>query len=109
MELLEAAELDGVGSFKKIRFVTIPMITLVILFIFIIVSYRRLPGFNLGVCHDQRRAGRSTLFYVPISTRACSILQMGYVSVWLFLFIVILGSSLALFNSLSRWVHYAGE
>jgi multiple sugar transport system permease protein len=110
-ELLEAAELDGAGTLKKIRYVTIPMITPVILFNLIIGLIGGFQVFTQAYVMTSGGPADSTLFYaLYLYQSAFRFFKMGYASglAWI-LFVVILGSSLALFKSSSRWVHYSGE
>lgn len=110
-ELLEAAELDGAGGFQKIRFVTIPMITPVILFNLVIGLIGGFQVFTQAYVMTNGGPADSTLFYaLYLYQSAFRFFKMGYASglAWI-LFMVILGASLLLFRSSSRWVHYAGQ
>ncbi len=111
VELLEAADLDGAGAFKKIRYVTIPMITPVILFNLVIGLIGGFQVFTQAYVMTNGGPADSTLFYaLYLYQSAFRFFKMGYASAlaWI-LFVLILGSSLALFRSSSHWVHYAGE
>ncbi len=109
-EMLEAAELDGASSFQKIRFVTVPMISPVIFFNMIIGLIGGFQVFSQSYIMTRGGPADSTLFYVLyLYNSAFQFLKMGYASglAWI-LFVLILGASLLVFRSSSRWVYYAG-
>jgi multiple sugar transport system permease protein len=111
VELLEAAELDGAGGFQKIRFVTIPMISPVILFNLVIGLIGGFQVFTQAYVMTNGGPADSTLFYaLYLYQNAFQFFKMGYASglAWI-LFVIILIFSLLLFKSSSRWVHYAGQ
>ena len=110
-ELIEAASLDGANAFQRIRFVTIPMITPVILFNVTIGLISGFQVFTQAYIMTNGGPADSTLFYALYLYRnAFRFFKMGYASgqAWI-LFVLILVSSLLLFKSSTRWVHYAGE
>jgi len=109
-EMLEAAELDGASSLEKIRFITIPMISPVIFFNLVIGLIGGFQVFSQAYIMTRGGPADSTLFYVLyLYNNAFQFLKMGYASgmAWI-LFILILGTSLLVFRSSSRWVYYAG-
>ena len=110
-ELVEAAELDGANGWQRIRFVSIPMITPVILFNLVIGLIGGFQVFTQAYVMTSGGPADSTLFYaLYLYDSAFRFFKMGYASAmaWL-LFVVILISSLLLFRSSSRWVHYGGQ
>jgi len=110
-EMLEAAELDGAGPLQKIRFVTVPMITPVILFNLVIGLIMGFQVFTQAYVMTNGGPADSTLFYaLYLYQSAFRFFKMGYASglAWI-LFMLILISSLILFKSSSRWVYYAGD
>ncbi len=110
-EMVEAASLDGANAFQRIRFITIPMITPVILFNVTIGLISGFQVFTQAYIMTNGGPADSTLFYALYLYRnAFRFFKMGYASgqAWI-LFVLILLSSLLLFKSSTRWVHYAGE
>lgn len=117
-QLYEAASLDGAGPFQRLRHVTLPMLSPVILFnlimgligsfqyftqVYVITASR--PGALLGGPQD------STLVYaLHLFSKAFLDFRMGYASAmaWV-LFLVTLVCALAIFRSSARWVYYGGE
>jgi multiple sugar transport system permease protein len=126
-QLYESAELDGAGLFRRLRWVTLPSISPVILFSVILGVIQGLQYFTqayvaAGVASGQASqaadvtAGSlgypldSTLFYpVLLYQHGFTDFQMGYASA---MAMVLLGVSFAVtlvivLNS-RRWVHYGG-
>jgi multiple sugar transport system permease protein len=116
-ELYESADLDGAGVFRKFRFITLPMITPVIL-------YDVIWGISLGLqaftqaylmagTDIENLAGpaNSLLFYVFYIYRAAFLYnKMGYAATLsVVLFIVSLIIALIVFRWGRRWVHYETE
>ena len=114
-DLYEAARLDGAGSFRLIRDVTIPMMSPVILFNLVTGMICALQVFAQPfILFGARSSGNpggplnSVLMYsVQLYTVAFQQFQMGYASAmaWV-LFIVIFGFSLLLMRFSTRFVHY---
>ena len=64
-EVYEAAEIDGAGSWQRLRHVTIPLMTPVIFFNLIIGIIGSLSGLYLGFHYDKwRPSQRNALLYV---------------------------------------------
>jgi multiple sugar transport system permease protein len=114
-ELYEAARLDGAGSLRLIRDVTIPMMSPVILFNLITGMIYALQVFAQPfILFGSRSSGspggplNSVLMYsVQLYTVAFQQFQMGYASAmaWV-LFVIIFGFSLVLMRLSTRFVHY---
>ncbi|MGI6640538.1 MAG: carbohydrate ABC transporter permease [Limnochordia bacterium] len=114
--LYESAELDGAGWWRKLRHITLPILTPTIFFNLIMGMISTFQYFTQAFV-ISRGAGSnvppggplgSTLFYaIYLYQNAFSYLRMGYAAAmaWL-LFIVILVFTLLLFRSSGRWVHY---
>ncbi len=110
-EMLEAAELDGANSWQKIRSVTIPMISPVIFFNLVVGLIGGFQVFTQSYIMTRGGPADATLFYVLyLYNSGFAYFKMGYASAlaWI-LFLVIMVSSLLVFRSSSRWVHYGGE
>jgi multiple sugar transport system permease protein len=109
-ELYEAARLDGAGAWRRLRDVTLPMISGVTFFVVTISVINALQVFTQGYVMFDKDGGprNSALFIVMyLFKRAFEFFQMGYASAiaWL-LFLVILLITLAQFQLSKRWVYY---
>ncbi len=114
-DLYEAARLDGAGSFRLIRDVTIPMMSPVILFNLVTGMIYALQVFAQPfILFGARSSGNpggplnSVLMYsVQLYSVAFKQFQMGYASAmaWV-LFVIIFGFSLLLMRFSNRFVHY---
>lgn len=110
-QLYEAATLDGASVYRKMRHVTLPMMTPVIFFNLIMGIIGAFQTFTQAfVITPNGGPQDSTYFYsLYLYNRAWKYLDMGYASAmaWmLFLVIVILTG--IVFRSQKRWVHYGG-
>jgi len=112
VHLYEAADLDGAGWWDKIRHVTLPMISPVILFNLIMGIIGALQYFTVPyVMTPQGQPARSAYFYIMyLYDNAFVYLKMGYASAmaWVLFVIIILLTALAL-RLTARRVHYEGE
>ena len=108
-ELYEAAELDGAKSFRKIWHVTLPMISPVIYFNFIMGLIGTLQIF--AVPYVLNAPARSLLFYTMyLYDNAFRYLRMGYASAmaWiLFILIVLLAAGATQLSK--KYIYYAGK
>lgn len=112
-ELYDAAEVDGANAWQRIRNVTIPMITPVILFNLIIGLIGAFQYFTTAyvITTGDGRPALSLMFYAMyLYQNAFVLYKMGYASAmaWI-LFIAVVISSYALFRSSARWVYYGGQ
>jgi multiple sugar transport system permease protein len=109
---LEAAAIDGASAFQRFWYVTIPLLSPVILFNLVMgVIY------SFQVCTQSFIIGgtdgsplQSTLFYMVVIYRnAFRYLAMGYASALaLMLFLAVLVVTLLIFRVSGRWVYYEG-
>ena len=110
-QLYEAAELDGAGWWGKLRHVTIPMMSPVILFNFIMGIIGTLQMFALPyIMLPGGQPARSAYFYaVYLYDCALPYLQMGYASAmaWI-LFLITLALTFLALRLSNRHVHYEG-
>jgi len=107
-QLYEAAELDGAGIWHKLRHVTIPIMTPVILFNLIMGIIGSFQVFTQAFIITAGGPADSTLFYVLyLYNNAFFYYKMGYASALaMILFIIILSLSLIIFSTSKKWVHY---
>ncbi len=108
---LEAVEIDGGNAWHKFRHVTVPMMTPVIFFNFIISVITNLQVFVPAYALTSGGPGDSTLFMVFLIYREGFMRNnMGYacaLSLVFFVFIALL--TLLIFSTSRKWIFYAGE
>jgi multiple sugar transport system permease protein len=111
IQLYEAATLDGASGYRKMRHVTLPMMTPVIFFNLVMGIIGAFQTFTQAfVITPNGGPQDSTYFYsLYLYKRAWKYLDMGYASAmaWI-LFLVIVLLTAAVFKTQKRWVHYGG-
>jgi multiple sugar transport system permease protein len=111
VHLYEAATIDGAGSFKKLRHITLPLMTPVIFFNLVMGIIGAFQTFTQAyVMTPNGGPEDSTYFYsLYLYNRAWKYLDMGYASAmaWM-LFLVIIVLTALVFRTQKRWVHYGG-
>jgi multiple sugar transport system permease protein len=126
-QLYESAELDGAGPFQRLRWVTLPTISPVILFAVVISVIAALQYFTQAYVAANIAAGQasqagdqtvnnlgypegSTLFYpVLLYQHGFKFFNMGYASALsVLLLIVAFTVTVVIIRNSRRWVHYAG-
>jgi multiple sugar transport system permease protein len=125
-ELYESAELDGAGALRRLRWVTLPTISPVILFAVVIGVIEGLQYFtqafvastiaNGSALTAQEPANRlgypedSTLFYpVLLYQQGFRYFNMGYASAMaMVLLVVAFAVTTVIIVNSRRWVHYQG-
>ena len=109
VHLYEAADLDGATWWQKIRHVTLPMISPVILFNGIMGIIGSLQYFAIPyIMTPNGQPARSAYFYAMyLYDNAFAYIKMGYASAmaWI-LFLVIFALTLLSLRLASRYVHY---
>jgi len=106
--LYEAATVDGANALHKLWYITIPMVSPVILFNLIISLIGGFQYFTLPWIMTQGGPNKATEFYSLFLYRNAFIyLNMGKASAlaWI-LFVVIVIFTIVLFRTSGRWVHY---
>jgi multiple sugar transport system permease protein len=109
-EMLEAAEIDGAGTWAKFWNVTLPMISPTIFFNLVLGIIFALRTFDIAFISTAGGPARATWFIsLHIYQNAFVSFDMGYASAlsWLF-FIIIFGLTFLQFALSGRWVFYAG-
>lgn len=107
--LYEAAELDGAGKIKQFFNVTLPIITPVVLFNFVMGLVHAFQEFNAPYLITDGGPMHSTyLMNMYIYESAFTRYNMGYASAlsWV-LFLIIMVFTLLVFRSSKYWVHYS--
>ena len=108
--LYEAAEIDGAGTLQKISFVTIPMLTPVILFNLLTGMIASFQTFTQAYIMTNGGPANATLFYALYLYRnGFQYVKMGYASAlaWI-LFIIILALTAIVLRTSRGWVYYGG-
>ena len=112
-EMYEVAALEGAGPWQRLRKVTIPMISPVILFNVILALVLSVQYFTQAQVIETPPGspGSSTMFYVTYYyQQAFTDLHLGYASAMAFLlFILVLIITVVLLRTSRRWVYYENE
>jgi ABC-type sugar transport system permease subunit len=112
-ELYEVAELEGASPWQRLRRVTIPMISPVILFNLIMSLVLSIQYFTQAQVIESPPGspGNSTMFYITYYyQQAFQFLHLGYASAMAFLlFVGVIIVTIVLLRTSSRWVYYENE
>jgi multiple sugar transport system permease protein len=112
-EMYEVAALEGASAWSRLRRITIPMISPVILFNVVLSLVLSIQYFTQAQVIESPPGspGTSTMFYVTYYyQQAFQDLHLGYASAMAFLmFIGVLIITVALLRTSSRWVYYENE
>jgi multiple sugar transport system permease protein len=110
-EFYEAAALDGAGRWARIRHITIPMISPVIFFTFVVGMINSFQVFTSAFVMTAGGPANATLFYVLYLYRnAFQNFRMGYAAaLGMVLFAIILALTIASFRLSRRMVYYEGR
>lgn len=112
-EMYEVAALEGAGPWTRLRQITIPMISPVILFNVILSLVLSIQYFTQAqvIENPPGSPGGSTMFYVTYYyQQAFQDLHLGYASAMAFLmFVGVLIITIVLLRTSSRWVYYENE
>ena len=109
-QLYEAAEIDGAGTLQRVFYITIPMMTPVILFNLITGIIGGFQYFTQAYIMTNGGPVNATLFYALYLYRSgFQYIKMGYASAlaWI-LFLIVLLCTLAVFRTSRGWVYYGG-
>jgi multiple sugar transport system permease protein len=109
--LYEAAEIDGASAWRRFRYITLPLLTPLILYDIIIGLGLGLQIFTQAYVMTDGGPENATLFYVLYLYRqAFRYGEFGYAAAlsWV-LFLISLVLALAVFRTARRWVHYELE
>ncbi|NBD27777.1 carbohydrate ABC transporter permease [Paenibacillus glycinis] len=109
----DAADVDGASTARKLRHITLPLMTPVIFFNLIMGVIGTMQNFVLPytLTNGTGAPAGSLMFYVMyLYQNAFLYLKMGYASAmaWI-LFLIVLVLTILIFVSQKRWVHYQGK
>lgn len=112
-EMYEVASLEGAGPFQRLRYVTLPMISPVILFNVVLALVLSIQYFTQAqiIENPAGSPGTSTMFFVIYYyQQAFTYLHLGYASAMAFLlFVLVMIITVVLLRSSSGWVYYENE
>lgn len=109
--LYEAAKIDGAGTLRLFRHITLPMLTPTIFFMTITSTIGSLQTFTNVYVMTNGGPGSATLMYgLYLYQNAFTFLKMGYACAlaWVMFGVVLLLTWLQ-FRGASRWVYYEAE
>ena len=109
-QLYEAADIDGARWLAKFRFITLPMLSPVLLFNVFMLIIESFQVFTPVYVMTERVPHYATLMYVLyLYNNAFGFLKMGYASAlaWVF-FLIMMVFTIILLKSSNRWVFYQG-
>ena len=110
-ELYEAANIDGAGGWTRFRHITLPMLSPVLLFTFVLGVIASFQSFTNALVITNGGPSQSSLFFVLyIYRNAWQYNQMGYAAAlsWV-LFAAILILTIIIFRLTSTRVFYSGN
>lgn len=110
VQLHEAAEIDGAGSWTRFWRITVPLVSPTIFFNLITGMIGAFQVFTLPYIMTQGGPQYATEFYVLyLYDNAFTFHKMGYASAmaWI-MFLIVVVLTLAQFRLSKRWVYYAG-
>ena len=110
-ELYEAAAIDGAGAWRRLRHVTLPLLTPSLFFVTVLTIIFALRVFTSAYIASGGGPAYSTWFYTfHLFKQAFQFFNMGYASAlgWIF-FVVLLVFTYVQVRLQTRWVHYEGE
>ncbi|MCO5074731.1 MULTISPECIES: sugar ABC transporter permease [unclassified Chelatococcus] len=112
-DIYDAAEVDGAGPIRKFVSITIPMLTPIIFFNFVMQIIGAFQAFTPAYIISGGKGGPAdaTLFYtLYLYEQAFTNFQMGYASAMAWVLVGIIGTATAAsFLSARYWVHYGDE
>jgi multiple sugar transport system permease protein len=112
-DIYDAAEVDGAGPVRKFFSVTLPLLTPIIFFNFVMQTIGAFQAFTPAYIISGGKGGPAdaTLFYtLYLYEQAFTNFQMGYASAMAWVLVAIIGLATVLsFQSARYWVHYGDE
>lgn len=107
VQLYEAADLDGANRWQRLRYVTLPMLSPVILFNLIMGIITSFQAFTSIYIMTGGGPSNATLVYaLYLYQNAFQFFRMGFASAMAWVLMLITGLALLLIFRTSGWVHY---
>lgn len=107
-QLYEAAEIDGAGALARFFHITVPMMTPIIFYNFVMAIINSMQTFTQAYIMTDGGPANATFFYpLMVYRTAFKQSKMGYSAAmsWVF-FVIIAALTLIVFKSQKRWVVY---
>lgn len=109
----EAASIDGAGTLQKLRHITLPLLSPIILYNTIMGIITAFQQFTLPfvITNGQGTPANSMMFYTMyLYKNAFTYFKMGLANAmaWM-MFITIMTLTIFVYSTSRRWVHYMGE
>ncbi|HOE65313.1 MAG TPA: sugar ABC transporter permease [Candidatus Hydrogenedentes bacterium] len=108
--LYEAADLDGASAWRKVWHITLPMISPILFFTFVMGLIGAFQVFTQAYVMTKGGPGISTLFYcLYLFNNAFEYFRLGYASAMAWVLFAIIGAlTVFVFKGSKRFVHYEG-
>lgn len=108
--LYEAADLDGANAWQRLRYVTLPMLSPVILFNLIMGIITSFQAFtNIYVMTGGGPSNSTMVYALYLYQNAFQFFRMGFASAMAWVLMVITVGALVLIFRTSGWVYYEGQ
>ena len=108
--LYEAADLDGANARQRLRYVTLPMLSPVILFNLIMGIITSFQAFtNIYIMTGGGPSNSTMVYALYLYQNAFQFFKMGYASAMAWVLLLITAAALAVIFRTSGWVHYEGR
>jgi multiple sugar transport system permease protein len=112
-ELYEAATIDGAGAWRRLRHITLPMLSPTLFFVLvtnIIFSFQIFTNAYVMSGGEGKPANSTLMYVLHLYLVAFRQYRLGYASAlaWV-LFVILLLLTLLIFKSSSAWVYYETE
>lgn len=108
--LYEAADLDGANAWQRLRYVTLPMLSPVILFNLIMGIITSFQAFtNIYVMTGGGPSNSTMVYALYLYQNAFQFFRMGFASAMAWVLMVITIGALVLIFRTSGWVYYEGQ
>jgi multiple sugar transport system permease protein len=110
VQLYEAADLDGASRWQRVRFITLPMLSPVILFNLIMGIITSFQAFtNIYIMTGGGPSNSTMVYALYLYQNAFQFFKMGYASAMAWVLMVITAAALVVIFRTSGWVYYEGR
>lgn len=110
VQLYEAADLDGANAWQRLRYVTLPMLSPVILFNLIMGIITSFQAFtNIYVMTGGGPSNSTLVYALYLYQNAFQFFRMGFASAMAWVLMLITAGALVLIFRTSGWVYYEGR